>query len=112
MGTQERRNREKESLRQEILDAARRLFLKNGFQNVSMRQIAEKIEYSPTTIYLYFKDKSALFRSICEETFGKLERKSRPSGKPTRIPPVVCARERKLTSASGFTTRTTINWSS
>ena len=74
MGTQERRKREKENLRQEILDAARRLFIKNGFENVSMRQVAEKIEYSPTTIYLYFEDKSALFRSICEETFGKLER--------------------------------------
>ena len=74
MGTKERRKREKENLRQEILDAARQLFLKNGYDNVSMRLIAEKIEYSPTTIYLYFKDKAELFRSICEETFGKLER--------------------------------------
>jgi len=74
MGTKERRTREKESLRQEILDAARQLFLKNGYENVSMRQIAEKIEYSPTTIYLHFQDKAELFHSICEETFGKLER--------------------------------------
>ncbi len=73
MGTKERRKREKETLRQEILDAARQLFLKNGFENVSMRQIAEKIEYSPTTIYLYFEDKAELFRSLCEETFAKLE---------------------------------------
>jgi AcrR family transcriptional regulator len=74
LGTKERRTREKENLRQEILDAARQLFLQNGFENVSMRQIALKIEYSPTTIYLYFKDKAELFHSICEETFGKLER--------------------------------------
>jgi AcrR family transcriptional regulator len=73
MGTKERREREKENLRQEILDAARQLFLQNGFENVSMRQIAEKIEYSPTTIYLYFADKSDLFRSLCAETFAKLE---------------------------------------
>lgn len=73
VGTKERREREKENLRQEILDAARQLFLKNGYENVSMRQIAEKIEYSPTTIYLYFQGKAELFRSICEETFGKLE---------------------------------------
>jgi AcrR family transcriptional regulator len=73
MGIKERRKREKEDLRQEILDAARQLFLKNGFDNVSMRQIAEKIEYSPTTIYLYFADKSELFSSLCEETFAKLE---------------------------------------
>lgn len=73
MGTKERREREKENLRQEILDAARQLFLQNGFENVSMRQIAEKIEYSPTTIYLYFADKSELFQSLCAETFAKLE---------------------------------------
>jgi len=73
MGTKERREREKGNLRQEILDAARQLFLKNGYENVSMRQIAEKIEYSPTTIYLYFADKAELFRSLCEETFAKLE---------------------------------------
>ena len=74
MGTKERREREKENLRQEILDAARQLFLRNGYENVSMRQIAAKIEYSPTTIYLYFRNKSELFHSLCEETFAKLER--------------------------------------
>jgi AcrR family transcriptional regulator len=74
MGTKERREREKENLRQEILDAARQLFLKNGYENVSMRQIAAKIEYSPTTIYLYFKNKSELFHSLCEEAFAKLEK--------------------------------------
>ena len=73
MGTKERREREKGNLRQEILDAARQLFLRNGYENVSMRQIAEKIEYSPTTIYLYFADKAELFSSLCEETFAKLE---------------------------------------
>jgi AcrR family transcriptional regulator len=74
MGTKERREREKENLRQEILDAARQLFLRNGYENVSMRQIAKKIEYSPTTIYLYFKNKSELFHSLCEEAFTKLEK--------------------------------------
>lgn len=59
-------------LRQEILDAARELFVKEGYENVSMRRIAEKIEYSPTTIYLYFQDKADLLYSICEETFAKL----------------------------------------
>ena len=43
MGVQERRAREKEELRQEIMDAARELFVKEGFDNVSMRKIAEKI---------------------------------------------------------------------
>jgi len=74
MGTRERREREKANLRQEILDAARQLFLKDGYENVSMRRIAAKIEYSPTTIYLYFRNKSELFHSLCEETFAKLEK--------------------------------------
>jgi AcrR family transcriptional regulator len=72
MGTKERRERQKESLRQEILDAAREMFASEGFENVSMRKIAEKIEYSPTTIYLYFKDKSDLIYQLCEESFAKL----------------------------------------
>jgi AcrR family transcriptional regulator len=75
MGVQERRAREKKELRQEILDAARDLFVREGFENVSMRKIAEKIEYSPTTIYLYFKDKSDLLDCICEETFARLVKK-------------------------------------
>lgn len=72
MGLKERRVREKESLRQQILDAARELFATHGYRNVSMRKIAEKIEYSPTTIYLYFNDKSELLFSLCEETFSIL----------------------------------------
>lgn len=72
MGTKQRRAREKEELRQEILDAARELFVKEGYENVSMRRIAEKIEYSPTTIYLYFEDKASLLHAICEETFARL----------------------------------------
>lgn len=72
MGTKERRERQKENLRQEILDAASEMFAAEGFENVSMRKIAEKIEYSPTTIYLYFKDKSDLIFQLCEESFAKL----------------------------------------
>ena len=75
MGVQERRAREKKELRQEILDAARELFVREGFEQVSMRKIAEKIEYSPTTIYLYFRDKADLLDCICEETLARLVRK-------------------------------------
>ena len=75
MGVQERRAREKKELRQEILDAARDLFVREGFENVSMRKIAEKIEYSPTTIYLYFQDKADLLDCLCEETLARLVRK-------------------------------------
>src|SRR5882762_6168014 len=75
MGTQQRRAREKEALRQEILDAARELFVEEGYDNVSMRRVAEKIEYSPTTIYLYFEDKASLLYAICEETFAGLAKR-------------------------------------
>ena len=68
MGTKERRAREKEQLRSQILSAARELFVNDGYENVSMRKIADKIEYSPTTIYLYFKDKADLLDSVCKET--------------------------------------------
>lgn|SRR5271155_24378 len=72
MGVKERKARQKKFLRQEILDAASELFVRNGYENVSMRRIADKIEYSPTTIYLYFKDKSELLEQVCKETFGRL----------------------------------------
>ena len=68
MGIKERRAREKEQLRQQILSAARELFVNEGYESVSMRKIANKIEYSPTTIYLYFKDKVDLLDSVCQET--------------------------------------------
>jgi AcrR family transcriptional regulator len=72
MGLKERKLRQKKFLRQEILDAASELFVKEGYENVSMRRIAEKIEYSPTTIYLYFKDKAELLEQVCQETFARL----------------------------------------
>lgn len=83
MTIQDRKTREKQALRSEILDAARELFVAEGYENVSMRKIAERIEYSPTTIYLYFKDKSELLQEICETSFAKLAdeiRKSQESG--------------------------------
>lgn len=54
------------------MDAARELFVTEGYGSVSMRKIADKINYSPTTIYLYFKDKSDLLHQICEQTFARL----------------------------------------
>jgi AcrR family transcriptional regulator len=75
MGTKERRARQKENIREEILDAARSLFVKEGYEQVSMRKIAEKVEYSPGTIYLYFHDKAEILARICEETFTRLAQK-------------------------------------
>ncbi|MCD9185820.1 MAG: TetR/AcrR family transcriptional regulator [Pyrinomonadaceae bacterium] len=63
---------DKEILRQEIMDAAREMFVAEGYQSVSMRKIAKKIGYSATTIYLYFKDKNDLLNQLCEQTFFRL----------------------------------------
>src|ERR1700683_4973661 len=65
----ERREREKQELRTKILDAARELFVTQGYDAVTMRKVAEKIEYSPTAIYLHFKDKDALVLELCRHDF-------------------------------------------
>lgn len=70
MGIQERKARERAALRQKIVDSATRLFLEKGYAGTSIRQIATDIEYSPATIYLYFRDKSELFRAIIDNAFG------------------------------------------
>jgi len=67
MGVKEKRHRYKEEFRREILDSARDLFIDVGYEKFSMRRLAEKIEYSPTTIYHYFKNKEDLLFAICEE---------------------------------------------
>ncbi len=72
MGSTERREREKEQLRRKILDTARQMFANEGYDAVSMRRIAQKIEYSPTAIYLHFKDKESLFSELCNADFRRL----------------------------------------
>jgi AcrR family transcriptional regulator len=67
-----RKNREKEALRRKIMDAARSLFVEHGYESVSMRKIADAIDYSPTAIYLHFADKAALIREICRDDFAAL----------------------------------------
>jgi AcrR family transcriptional regulator len=73
MGVKERREREKSETRDKILDAARELFVTEGYEGVSMRKVAEKIEYSPTAIYVYFADKNELFHELCREDFARLQ---------------------------------------
>ncbi len=65
MTASDRRAREKEELRQKILDTARELFVAQGYDGVTLRKIAEAIEYAPGTIYGYFKDKDDLIRALC-----------------------------------------------
>jgi AcrR family transcriptional regulator len=72
MGITERREREREEVRRKMLDAARDLFVTEGYERVTMRKIAEAIEYSPTAIYLHFEDKDDLVLALCREDFGRL----------------------------------------
>ena len=72
MGIASRKVRARERLRARILAAAERLFLREGYENVSMRQIAKHIDYSPATIYNHFKDKSELFFFLLESYHGAL----------------------------------------
>jgi AcrR family transcriptional regulator len=74
VGVRERRARQKSLLRQEILDAARDILVREGYDNLSMRKVADKIDYSPTAIYLHFKDRDELVFCVCEEfTAGLLK---------------------------------------
>jgi AcrR family transcriptional regulator len=72
MGIVERKEREREEIRRKILDAGRELFMTEGYERVTMRRIAEAIEYSPTTIYNHFEDKDDLVRALCDEDFSRL----------------------------------------
>jgi AcrR family transcriptional regulator len=73
-----RKERQKEELRVKILQAAKELFMVKGFEDTSIRNIAEKIEYSPTTIYLYFKDKDDIFFALHSEGFALLNQYFKP----------------------------------
>jgi AcrR family transcriptional regulator len=72
MGSKERRQRERDEFRVKIMNAARVLFAKEGIQAVSMRKIAEAVEYSPTVIYQHFADKESLLHELCSQDFGAL----------------------------------------
>ena len=75
MGTSERKDRERQAVRDSILDAARDLFVAEGYRNVSIRKIAERIEYSPAAIYSYFEGKDDIFYALAEEGFRRLSAK-------------------------------------
>ncbi|MBB5413696.1 AcrR family transcriptional regulator [Paraburkholderia sp. HC6.4b] len=72
MGIAERKNRQKQALRERILDAARRIVVGEGFAALSMRKIADAIEYSPATLYLHFASRDDIARALCAEGYAQL----------------------------------------
>lgn len=69
MGSNERRERERLAMREQILGAARELFAERGYEAVTMREIGKRIEYSATALYNHFADKEALVRELCRRDF-------------------------------------------
>ncbi|MFZ9143706.1 MAG: TetR/AcrR family transcriptional regulator [Aquirufa sp.] len=72
MGIIARKEKQKQEIRSLILEASMKLFVEEGFSKVSVRKIAERIQYSPTTLYLYFKDKNEILFHCCESGFEKM----------------------------------------
>jgi AcrR family transcriptional regulator len=86
MGTRERRRREAQMRRQEILSAARRVFWREGYSRATIPQIAREAEYATGTIYLYFPSKDALYVELLGEGYDllleRLEEQAARPGEP------------------------------
>ena len=72
MSREERQQHARETTRRAILDAALELFVADGYAQVSIRNIAAKVEYSPGAIYSYFPSKDEIFFALAEEGFRLL----------------------------------------
>jgi TetR/AcrR family transcriptional regulator len=72
LGTAERKQREKLRRQEAIIDAAEQVILERGFEAATMDEIADKAELSKGTLYLYFKNKTALYLAICLRGSQKL----------------------------------------
>ncbi|BDU26651.1 MULTISPECIES: TetR/AcrR family transcriptional regulator [unclassified Flavobacterium] len=72
MSTVDRKAREKEALRALILKGAKKLFVEKGIEQTTIRNIAEEIDYSVGTVYVYFKDKNAILHDLHSIGFQEL----------------------------------------
>jgi AcrR family transcriptional regulator len=72
MGIKERRERERQEIRQSILSAARQIAIEEGWQAVTTRKVAERIEYSQPTIYEYFDNKEAILMALLSQGFEQV----------------------------------------
>jgi AcrR family transcriptional regulator len=72
MGSAERRSRERSETRDLILEAAREMFVRRGYEATTMRAIADRIEYTPTAIYHHFRSKESLLAELCAADFRTL----------------------------------------
>jgi AcrR family transcriptional regulator len=73
MGTSDRIERERQAKRTLILEAARALFAEQGYEAVTLREVAQRIEHSTTAVYVHFKDKRDLVEQMVQEDFAKFD---------------------------------------
>lgn len=77
MGIAERKEREKQELRTRIIETTAKILIEEGYEKTTIRKVADAIEYSPRTVYLYFRDKDSLLMEIIEDGFAAtLEKRS------------------------------------
>jgi AcrR family transcriptional regulator len=69
MGVSERRQRDKENLRRRILEVSREIVIAEGFDALTIRRVADAVEYAPGTLYLYFENRDAIARALCLEVY-------------------------------------------
>ncbi|NQU08939.1 MAG: TetR/AcrR family transcriptional regulator [Candidatus Abyssubacteria bacterium] len=89
MGVAERKAREKQARRQAILDAARDCFFRDGFEATTVSQIADNVELSTGTLYLYFRNKEEIYVSILEKgldiLYALMKGSERPGATPSEL---------------------------
>jgi AcrR family transcriptional regulator len=95
MGSSERKERQKAQLQQQILNAAREITIRDGFAALTMRKIADAIEYAPGTIYLYFENRDEIAIQLCRQGYQELL----DCLQPTATIPDPCDRLRAIASA-------------
>lgn len=96
MGSSDRREREKRELRSKILDAARLILKEEGYEAITIRRLAERIEYSPMALYYHFPDKTSILIALAREVFLQLDHALPAAGKN----PLETLRKGLLTYAS------------
>ncbi len=102
MGPKDRRDRERLETREKILAAAREMFAGEGFDAVTMRAIADRIEYTPTALYHHFPSKQALLTEICECDFARLASHFQGAATPDPIDRLRAAGEAYLRFAEEY----------
>ncbi|MCP4746722.1 MAG: TetR/AcrR family transcriptional regulator [Desulfobacteraceae bacterium] len=93
MGIRERKEKAKKELKLRILNAASQMIINDGFENFSVRKLADVIEYSPTTIYLYFKNKADLLIELGKAGDSEYYRRVNNISSKTKKLPVAYLKE-------------------